>query len=264
MGGAGGMEGVGEGATGAQGQLGAVSCADDKLGGVRGDGGGSLDLLLAASDRWSGYSERQRRSQRQLLELSRGLRQLVSTLLQPTLHPTTTADGFSHGALPGHGCSVMMPEFVGEFAHEGHGAADAMPGDGAAGRGEEGWWGEVGPGGWGRGDDCRGRRETSDVSVPAAQVDAHLTMLARVVASLHRSAIDTKKDNRLQQLRRTHQQANQALMRELANLFPPSHPSGAPGGSGQQRGVDAVEAIEQVESAFAVSRALQVSSVHLN
>ena len=82
-------------------------------------------------------------------------------------------------------------------------------------------------------------------------------MLARVVASLHRSAIDTKKDKRLQQLRRTHQQANQALMSELANLFP--HPSGAPGGSGQQRGVDAVEAIEQVESAFAVSRALQVS-----
>ena len=55
----------------------------------------------------------------------------------------------------------------------------------------------------------------------------------------------------------------QALMRQLANLFPPSHPSGAPGGSGQQRGVDAVEAMEQVESAFAVSRALQVSAVHL-
>ena len=155
MGGVGGMGGMGEGATGEQGQFRVVSGADDTPGGVRGDGGGSLDLLLTASDRWSGYCKRQRRSQRQLLELSRGLRQLVSTLLHttlyPTLHPTITTDGGSHGALPGDGCSVMMPKFVGEFAHEGHGAADAMPGEGAAGRGEEGWWGEVGPGGGGLG-----------------------------------------------------------------------------------------------------------------
>jgi len=262
-------------------------------------------LLLASSDRWSGYCERQRRSQRQLLELSSGLRQLVSTLLLPTLHTTVTTDGGSHGAVPGDGCSVIMPKFVGEFAPQGHGAADAMPGDGAAGRGEGGWWGEVVPGGRGRGGDSRGRGEISDVSVPAAQVhappymtcilllitdvwvpaaqvDAHLTMLARGVASLHRAGIDARhslkdtrdslkdtslrdslKDTSLEQLRHTHQQANQALMRQLANLFPPSHPSGAPGGSGQQRGVDAVEAMEQVESAFAVSRALQVSAVHL-